>query len=151
MRHAVVVGVGLVLVVGVVLGFSEAASARRDVELPYRFEQVWSSAVRLVRVDYGFRIVDRDVEAGYLLFDYTSGGRTVPGSIEVIRREVAERASVRVVLSIPAMPGYVERMMLDKLRRKVEEDHGPPPKAKKEPKAPEKEPGSGEGSSDSSS
>jgi len=115
------------LVCGFLL-FSAPAHARRSVDLPYRLEQVWSTAVRLVRVDYGFEIIDRDSESGYLLFEYRSGERKVPGSIEVVRRDDREGFATHVIVGVPAMPAYVERMMLDKLRKKIEDEHGLPPK-----------------------
>lgn len=76
-------------------------------------------------------IRDRDRDIGYLLFDYPHGNRTVPGSIEFVEVEEAGRPQVRVTLNIPAMPAYVERMILDRLSRKLREDHGrplPPPR-----------------------
>src|SRR5262245_19338485 len=64
-----------------------AADAAVRTELRYRFDQVWPAALRLVRVDLGCEIRERDAEAGFVLFDYKEGSRVVPGSIEVIRTE----------------------------------------------------------------
>ena len=105
------------------------ASARRSDVHAYRLDQLWSTVVRLLRVDYGFPIRDRDREIGYLLFDYPHGNRTVPGSIELVPVEEGGRTQVRVTLSIPAMPAYIERMILDRLARKLREDHGQPMRA----------------------
>jgi hypothetical protein len=116
------------------------AHARKDSEVRYRYEQVWGSTIRLIRVDYQFKIRDRDEEVGYLLFDYEDGGRSHPGSVELVRFRKNDEERVRVVLTIPAMPSYVERMVLDKLLKKLENDYGlpPPPRPKRPP--PEEEP-----------
>ena len=118
-----VLGLGLTLLFLVPSG----AGARRSDAHAYRFQQVWSSAIRLLRVDYGFPVRDRDPEIGYLLFDYTDRGRSHPGSLELVAFEAPNgQPQVRVTLSIPAMPAYVERMVLDKLERKLRTDHGEP-------------------------
>ncbi len=136
-----------------------AASARQTKELQYPFEQVWGTAVRLLRVDYGFPIRDRDEDIGFVLFDYVDAGRTYQGSVEIVRVEPRENTSVRrrpgttlelpgvrVAMHIPSMPSYVERMLLDRLERKLREDYGlpvQPPRRPAEP--PAEEPPEGEG------
>ncbi|MEM9074299.1 MAG: hypothetical protein AAGE52_37745 [Myxococcota bacterium] len=124
------------LVLVFTLAFPATGAARRSDMHAYRMEQVWSTVVRLLRVDYGFPIRDRDRDIGYLLFDYPHGQRTVPGSLELVPAQAHGQTQVRVTLSIPAMPAYIERMILDKLERKLREDHGrplPPPRARPEP------------------
>lgn len=103
------------------------ASARSSEEYAYGYDQLWRAAVRLVAVDFRFPIVERDPEIGYLLFTYRDQGRTCDGSLELVRtrdRDGAER--VRVVVQVAAMPTYVERHLLERLRRKLMEEHGPP-------------------------
>lgn len=115
------------------------AHARKESEVRYRYDQVWGATIRLIRVDYQFRIRDKDEEVGYLLFDYEDGNRTHPGSVELVRFEERGEERVRIVLTIPAMPSYVERMVLDKLGNKLEKDYGLPP-----PPRPEKKPSRGQ-------
>ena len=116
-----------IAVVALALLMPEGAGARRSDAHAYRFNQVWSSAIRLLRVDYGFPVRDRDRDIGFLLFDYTDRGRSHPGSLELVPFEAENgQSQIRVTLSIPAMPAYVERMVLDKLTRKLREDHGEP-------------------------
>lgn len=119
------------------LAWPQPVGARRSDAHAYRYPQVWSSAIRLLRVDYGFPIRDRDPEIGFLLFDYTDRGRSHPGSLEIVPFESESgQTQIRVTLSIPAMPAYVERMVLDKLERKLREDHGAPlraPRTRTEP------------------
>ncbi len=130
-------------VIALALLLPDSASARRSDAHAYRFEQVWSTAIRLLRVDYGFPVRDRDQDIGYLLFDYTDRGRSHPGSLELVPFEAQNgQSQIRVTLSIPAMPAYVERMVLDKLKRKLRDDHGEPlrpPRRVEEPVSDEEE------------
>jgi hypothetical protein len=136
---AMVVLAGLLLV-------PAGAHARKQSEVRYRYDQVWGATIRLIRVDYKFQIRDRDEEVGYLLFDYEDGGRAHPGSVELVRYEADGEERVRIVITIPAMPSYVERMVLDKLGKKLEKDYGlpPPPRPKKKPAPKDPEPDEGE-------
>jgi hypothetical protein len=113
------------------------AQARSTAEYAYSYEQLWRAAVRLIAVDFRYPISERDPENGYLLFEYREGGRSVPGSVELVRtadRNGAE--SVRVVISIQAMPSYVERVVLDRLGRKLSDEYGAPPPRARPPAAP---------------
>ncbi|MBX3249440.1 MAG: hypothetical protein KF901_19850 [Myxococcales bacterium] len=116
----------LLVLLALVFAAPPTADARRSDSHAYRYDQVWSASLRLLRVDYGFPLRDRDENLGYVLFDYVDGGRSVPGSFEVVRTRQGEREVVRVTVNIPAMPSYVERMILDKLQRKLREEYGEP-------------------------
>lgn len=119
-----------------VLAVPSLGNARRADVHAYRMDQVWSTVVRLLRVDYGYPVRDRDQGIGYILFDYPHHQRTVPGSFELVEVQQDGYTQVRVTISIPAMPAYVERMHLDRLNRKLREDHGapmPPPRRAPEP------------------
>jgi hypothetical protein len=141
-------GVAMVVLAGLLL-VPVGAHARKQSEVRYRYDQVWGATIRLIRVDYKFKIRDRDEEVGYLLFDYEDGGRAHPGSVELVRYEAEGEERIRIVLTIPAMPSYVERMVLDKLGKKLEKDYGmpPPPRPKKKPapEEPERDEDDGEG------
>ena len=85
----------------------------------------------MIRVDQGYAIKDRDEAVGYFLFDYRDDGRNYPGSVELVRIEDQGGGPIRAVIQIPAMPSYIERMLLDKLRKKLINEFGepaPPPK-----------------------
>ncbi len=101
------------------------AGARITETLPWTFTQVFRTSVRLVRVDLGCDITERDEDAGYLTFDYESSGRRHPGSIEIIPGEPG--AGVRVIVQIPSLPTYVERMVVNRLERKLRDEIGEPP------------------------
>lgn len=113
--------------------------------LSYPFEQVWPTAIRFLRVDRGFDVTDRDVEAGYVLFDFPiDGDRRGNGSLELFRTEDASgRPSVSVSISTGAGPIHMPNTLLDGLAAKVREERGqpapPPPKDQPKPPAPPKE------------
>ncbi len=132
--------VSALLFASLLLAFSADARARRSDAHRYRFEQVWSSVVRLIRVDYRFPVRDRDRDIGYVLFDYEHAGRTHPGSVELVRFQEGNHEQVRVTVQIPAMPSYIERMILDRLVRKLREDHGEPFEVISAPSRAEEEP-----------
>ena len=106
------------------------AAARTEDTFSYGFEEVWSSAVRMLRVDLRFPVTDKDRDNGFVLFEYEDRGRKVPGSLEVFPERNgqgrAARRSVRVTVQVPAMPSYVERMLVDRLGRKLKDDWGEP-------------------------
>ena len=113
------------------------AGAKKTEDFRHTYEQVWGAAIRLIRVDQGYPIKDRDETVGYFLFDYQDDGRAHPGSVELIRIEENGAPKIRVVMQIPAMPSYIERMLLDKLEKKLGHDYGePPPPPSREPADP---------------
>lgn len=119
------------------LALPSSAYARKQTDHRYRYEQVWSAAVRLVRVDLRYPIEDQDASIGYVLFQYQDRGRAYPGSIELVRTEVEGVEYVRTVVQIPAMPSYVEQIILDRLDRKLRAEFGAPPeRPRRQPRRP---------------
>jgi hypothetical protein len=106
-----------------------SAEARTDRLLTYRQGQIWTSLVRFLRVDMGYRIIERDREAGYLLFGYKDEGRDCSGSLEMVQVEESGRRYTRARLQIPSMPTYVEVVLFDRLERKLKNEYGDPPPA----------------------
>lgn len=107
--------------------FASSASARTTSDYVYTYDQTWRAAVRLIAVDFRFSITERDPEIGYLLFEYREGNRTFPGSVELVRTTGRDgEESVRVVVTVEAMPSYVERVVLDRLGRKLFDEYGSP-------------------------
>lgn len=112
--------------------------AKKTEDFRHTFDQVWGAAIRLIRVDQGYPIKDRDQSVGYFLFDYEDDGRMYPGSVELVRIADQGGGEIRVVIQIPAMPSYIERMLLDKLEKKLVHEYGepaPPPKKPVDPSA----------------
>ena len=110
--------------------------AKKSEDFRHTYDQVWGAAIRLIRVDQGYAIKDRDESVGYFLFDYKDDGRVYPGSVELMRIADQGGGPIRVVIQIPAMPSYIERMLLDKLEKKLIHEYGqpaPPPKPSEDP------------------
>ena len=149
--RAALVGVlsGL-LVTGAIAITAGLADAKSTLESPYGYDRTWNAALRLVRVDNGWRITEKDDSNGYLLFDYASpesGGKkkTTPGTLEVVRGRDSD-SPVSVLVQLPEMPHYHEQVMLDALASKMRREYGDPPVHKK--KRPIEEPDAGDAGTD---
>jgi hypothetical protein len=117
------------------------AAARVDGSSAYTKVQTYSGALRYVRVDLGYEVLEKDPEAAYLIFKYLppGGSKTsaVTGTLEVIEAG----GGVRVFVNLPRMPEYHERIFRDGLLKKLKDEYGaPPPSAKKPEKAPSDKP-----------
>src|ERR1700679_2975372 len=121
-----------VLVLAAALSAPAVAALRIDdahasvaYESPYTFEQIFGTAMRLLRVDLGCKITEKDVDNGYVLFDYTSsesGKQVHHGSVEVVRT----RQGAHVSVQLASLPRYHEQMIVDALARKLLTEHGEP-------------------------
>jgi len=131
-------GVGAVLLAAI-MAFSWDAAARTQRDLPYGVSQAWTTAIRLLRLDLGYEVGERDRDAGFVLFTYLEGETRCPGTLEVVERQLSDgRTGVRVVVTIPAMPSYVEQVLIDRLLRKLRDELGaplPPPPRRRPPPA----------------
>jgi hypothetical protein len=117
----------VVLVVGAGLLIVSDANARTSFQDSYTLEQNYSAALRMIRVDMGLKITEKDPEAAYIMFEYKSnenGNKVTPGSIEM----VPQASQVQVVVQLPQMPQYHEEVMANSLKRKLQQDYGDPPK-----------------------
>lgn len=114
----------------------------------YPMEHVWPTALRYLRVDRGYTLVDRDAEAGYVLFDFpigdgASGAATGPddegirvgrGSMELLATvDASGRPSVKVQVSTDAGPTHLPHAIAEGLAAKLKTERGqpapPPPRA----------------------
>lgn len=102
-----------------------AAWARSEKLLGYAPASVWSPLVRFVRVDENLKIVDKDPEAGYVIFELVQDKKVFRGSVEVI--PASKDYGVRVILDVSDRPSYVELAMLERLERKLLAELGPAP------------------------
>jgi hypothetical protein len=112
--------------------------ARREATFNYPYTRVWTTAVRLLRVDFEAQITEKDKDDGYFLFEFPDRGKSYAGSCELVTTRKDDVESVRVVLTIQALPSYVETMLMDRLARKLVQEFGPAPERK-----PEKRPDTG--------
>ncbi len=122
------------------------ADARVDAGSSYTKAQTYSGALRYVRVDLGYEVVEKDPDAAYLIFKYTAPGGSknsaVTGTLEVIEAT----GGVRLFVNLPRMPEYYERVFRDGLMKKLRDEYGTPATAKKPAEKPptEKPPGAGD-------
>jgi hypothetical protein len=124
------------LATAVALSAASPASAKSAYESAYGFDRTWNAGLRLVRVDLGLKVTEKDDVNGYLLFEYRSpesGRKPVPGSMEFIK---GEGGAVRVIVQIAQMPGYHEQVLVDSLQRKLRTEYGDPPKKPPMPSPP---------------
>ena len=108
--------------------FALPADAKSAYDSAYGFDRTWNAGLRLVRVDLGLKVTEKDDSNGYLLFEYKSpesGRKAVPGSMEFIK---GKDGQVRVVVQIAQMPGYHEQVLVDSLSRKLRNEYGDPPR-----------------------
>jgi hypothetical protein len=125
-------------VAGAIAMATTGAEAKSSYESPYGYERTWNAALRLVRVDNGWKINEKDETNGYLLFDYAApqSSKATPGSLELVRGRDSENA-VSVLVQLPQMPHYHEQVILDALASKMRREYGDPPEPR--PVAPRRE------------
>ena len=122
----------LALVALTVTVAASPAAAKSASELHWPYEQIFGAAIRFVRVDRACKIVDRDEAAGFVVFecpDDTAGKPPHRGALEIFKVQGQGRPAVRVQLSLPDDPRYVELRFLELLERKIKEERGVPPSA----------------------
>lgn len=132
---------GVALALAVILTAAGEAEGKTERTVGYSFEQVWPTAVRHLRVDEGFAIVEKDAEVGYVVFEMRDEGKVFSGALEVVRqKESSGRRSVRLVLRIGDRPAYMEAGVLDRMLIKLRQEHGdpapPPEQAPAQPRKP---------------
>jgi hypothetical protein len=108
------------------LGLAGAALAKAEVSTAYPYEQVWPAAVRFLRIDAGLTIVDKDSEAGYVVFELREDGKTFTGALELVRSRDGDAPRVKLLLRIDDRPQYMEAGLLHRLLDKLRTEYGPP-------------------------
>jgi hypothetical protein len=121
-RLAVVVGA-----FAITAGAGRLAEGRSALLLPYAAGDVWTAAVRFLRVDRQLTIREKDEKAGYVLFDFSEAGRTYRASLELVSLTDDDgRLSTEAQLSLPELPRRYEAVLLDQLAAKVRQERGAP-------------------------
>lgn len=113
--------------------WSGSARAKAEGDSPYSLTQTFGAALRMLRVDLSLEVTEKDAEASYLLFRYRlveDPKRVVDGAIELI----ALPGRVKIVIKIPQLPESHERLLRDRLTKKLRDDFGDPPKRTEPPK-----------------
>jgi hypothetical protein len=121
-------------IAGVIALSATGAEAKSTYESPYGYERTWNAALRLVRVDNGWKITEKDESNGYLLFEYAApqSSKATAGSLELVRGRETE-ALVSVLVQLPQMPHYHEQVILDALASKMRREYGDPPEPRPAP------------------
>lgn len=131
-RNALVVG--MLLGLGFTMAMASSADAKTSRKVSHSYEKVWPAAVRFLRIDEGHKVLEKDIDNGYLLFEIAEERKIFQGSVEVIRRKDAHgRDSVELVLTIKDRPSYMEHGILDRMLAKIQKELGMP----KDPVEPE--------------
>ena len=102
------------------------AIARTERSFGYSAASVFGTAVRFLRVNEGVKVIEKDADAGYILFELVDGKRSFRGSIEVLAVEKDGRNMVRFVIQIADQPSYIEMAMMERLERKLRDELGMP-------------------------
>ena len=115
----------------------ERARARVEADSGYTKLQTYSGALRYLRVDLGYEVVEKDPDAAYLIFKYSLNGQpknVSTGTVEI----VATDTRVKLYVQLPRLPEYHERVLRDGLLKKLREEYGvPPPRTQKKPDPPD--------------
>ena len=127
------------LVAALLVAVPAPVVAKSEKTVVYGVAKVFPAAVRFLRVDEGVKIIEKDPDNGYVMFELKEEGKTFPGALEMIEAENAGRPAVKLVLRIEDRPSYVEQAMLERLERKLRAELGSePPPIKPEKPAPVK-------------
>ncbi len=140
-KAAIIGAIAGILVAAAIAMTTTGADAKATYESPYGYERTWNAALRLVRVDNGWKISEKDQANGYLLFEYRppSTTKTTSGSLELVRGRDGDSA-VSVLVQLPQMPRYHEQVILDALASKMRREYGDAPEHKRPPSDPPQEP-----------
>lgn len=113
-----------------VLFTSDVVRAESSDRVGYSQKQVYSAAVRFLRIELRYEITERDPDAAYLLFEYLPMGQKTPrfGAVEVVKLQ----QGVRLVVRLPDQPSYHESMLRDGLLKKLVADYGELPEPARE-------------------
>jgi len=125
----------------VLLSWAALSWSRTEETTPYTKTQAYNGALRFLRIEQEFEVIERDPDLGYVLFQYPTGvdDQTTTGSVEVVERD----EEVLVVVQISKLPAHHESRLVGALLKKLEADYGAPKarvKDKPPKKAPESEP-----------
>jgi hypothetical protein len=123
------------------------AAARSAAVLSYPLAEIWSTAVRFIRVDRGYTVKEKDETSGYVLFELVENGKPYKGALELVHTTDDDgRDATRASFAIPDLPRHYEVMLLDKLSAKVREERGSPaPAPSKKPAEKPSSPDAGSG------
>ena len=121
------------LAVFAVAALAAVADARVDAGSSYTKAQTYSGALRYVRVDLGYEVVEKDPDAAYLIFKYAAPGGSKNGAVTGTLEVIEASGGVRLFVNLPRMPEYYERVFRDGLMKKLKDEYGTPAANPKKP------------------
>jgi hypothetical protein len=124
-NHLLSIATGIALVITTVA----PAAARTQTTVGYPADRVFTAAVRFVRLDLDFKIVDKDADAGFVVFEYKDDGKIYRGTFELIKVDKGSQALTLVAVDIADRPDYLEGVLIERFRRKLQVDLGDEPPA----------------------
>ena len=98
------------------------AFAKTSSETPYSVGEVFSTAIRFVRIDKSCKITDQDANAAFVTFEYEDEGHMRRGSLEIWK--TANGSNLQVTLGDE--PHYVELRWVELIGRKLHDERGTP-------------------------
>jgi hypothetical protein len=103
--------------------------ARAEVSKSYNlgFEKLFSVSCRYIRIDQGGQLVEKDPEAGFVIFLWRKDkdSQEVRGTLEFVRQsEAADKPKVDLKLKLENAPKYLETYFLDGLQKKIRAEYG---------------------------
>jgi hypothetical protein len=129
------------LLIALALCANTPAFARSQKTLAYPRTESFAAAVRFIRVDENLKVIEKDGDAGYVLFELHEEKKVFRGSLEVIEVVQDGRHAVRFVMTLEDRPEWLELQMLDRLEHKLRQELGapaPPASPKRPDEAPKK-------------
>jgi hypothetical protein len=102
-----------------VLLLASVAAAKSQREVPFPLAEVWPAMLRFLRVDERVTILEKDADAGYVLFELADGKKTFRGSAEVAKAG----EGTRVIITIKDRPSYTEEGLLERFEAKLKGEH----------------------------
>ena len=118
-----------------------AAARSEGRTLTYQRDHVWPTAVRFLVVDEKAKVLEKDADAGYVLFELKEDSKTVRGSLEIITVLIDGQPNLKFSINLVDRPMWREAGMVERLEKKLRNELGtpPPPKKKEPPKEDKKE------------
>jgi hypothetical protein len=111
------------LVPVILLAVSSPVEARSQREVSLTYEDVYPAAVRFLRIDAGLKIIEKDAETGYVLFELAEEGKTFRGALELVRIKDSEgQPAVRLIIRVDDRPTYTETGLLNRLVFKLQKE-----------------------------
>ena len=102
-----------------------AAFAKSEKTVGWNASKIWPAAVRFIRVDERLKIIEKDADAGYVMFELHEEGKTFSGALELVSND--DDDGVKLVISITDRPQYIESAMMARLERKLHTELGTAP------------------------